>query len=97
MAVKASLACAWANACSETQARQLSLVAQMGKELIEFGLNTLAHATEQQRNQGGQGQLALASEGTGVIGMGCVQEKFGRAQARGKIAISELRAMLLDE
>ena len=58
----------------------------MGKELIEFGLNTLAHATEQRRNQGGQGELALASEGTGVIGMGCVQEKFGKAQARGKIA-----------
>ena len=84
MAVKDSLARAWAKACSETQARQLSLVAQMGKELIEFGLNTLAHATEQQRNQGGQGQLALASEGTGVIGMGCVQEKFARAQARDK-------------
>ena len=38
-----------------------------------------------QRDQGWQGQLALAREGRGMIGMGRVQEKFGRAQARGKI------------
>ena len=38
-----------------------------------------------QRDQGCQGQLALAREGRGMIRMGRVQEKFGRAQARGKI------------
>ena len=43
-------------------------------------------ATEHQRDQGWQGQLALAREGVGMIGMGRVQEKFGRTQARGKIA-----------
>ena len=32
-----------------------------------------------------QRQLALAREGRGVIGMGRVQEKFGRAQVRSKI------------
>jgi len=67
-------------------AHQLRVVVQVGKELIEFGLNTLAHATEHQRHQGWQGQLALACEGRWVIGIGRVQEKFGRAQARGKIA-----------
>jgi len=40
-------------------------------------------ATEHQRDQGWQGQLALAREGVGMIGMGCVQEKFSRTQARG--------------
>lgn len=67
-------------------AHQLSLVVQMRKKLIEFGLNALAHTAEHQRDQGRQGQLALAREGAGMIGMGRVQEKFARAQARGKIA-----------
>ena len=66
-------------------AHQLRLVVQMRKEPIEFGLNTLAHAAEHQRNHGWQGQLALAGEGAGTIGVGRVQEKFGRAYARGKI------------
>ena len=66
-------------------AHQLRLVVQMRKELIELGLNALAHATEHQRDQGWQGQLALASEGVRMIGMGRVQEEFGRVQARGKI------------
>jgi hypothetical protein len=38
-----------------------------------------------QRDQGWQGQLALAGEGVGMFGVGGVQEKFGRAYARGKI------------
>ena len=38
-----------------------------------------------QRDQGWLGQLALAREGRGMIGMGRVQEKLGRAQTRGKI------------
>ena len=66
-------------------AHQLRLVVQMRKELIEFGLNTLAHTAEHQRDQGWQGQLALAGEGVGMFGVGGVQEKFGRAYARGKI------------
>ena len=67
-------------------AHQLRLVVQLRKELIEFGLNTLAHTAEHQRDQGWQGQLALAGEGVGMIGMSGVQKKFGRTQARGKIA-----------
>ena len=66
-------------------AHQLRLVVQLRKELIEFGLNTLAHTAEHQRDQGWQGQLALAGEGVGMFGVGGVQEKFGRAYARGKI------------
>ena len=38
-----------------------------------------------QRDHGWQGQLALAREGVRMIGMGRAQEKFGRAQVRGKI------------
>ena len=34
----------------------------------------------------GKGEPALAREGVGMIGMGRVQEKFGRTQALGKIA-----------
>jgi hypothetical protein len=66
-------------------AHQLRLVVQMGKELIEFGLNAFAHAAEQQRDQGWQWQFSLACEGSGMIGMGRIQEKFGRAQTSGKI------------
>ena len=73
-------------AARQKLARQLRLFVQMGKVFIEFGLHALAHATEHQRHQSWQGQLALASEGTGVIGTGCVQEKFSRTQACGKIA-----------
>jgi hypothetical protein len=57
----------------------------MRKELTEFRLNTLAHTAQHQRDQGWQGQLALEREGAGMIGMGRVQEKFGKANARGKI------------
>ena len=39
----------------------------------------------------GKGEPALAREGVGMIGMGRVQEKFGRAQARGKINKKESR------
>jgi hypothetical protein len=44
-----------------------------------------AHTAEHQRDQGWQGQLALAGEGVGMFGVGRVQEKFGRTYARGKI------------
>ncbi len=58
----------------------------MGKKLIEFALNTFAHAAEQQRNQGRQWQFALAREGSGMNQMDYVQKKFSRKQALGKIA-----------
>ena len=68
-------------------AHQLSSLAQMCKELIEFALNAFSHATEHQCYQGRQWQFSLTREGRGMIGMGRVQEKFGRAQTRGKIDI----------
>ena len=41
----------------------------------------LAH----QRDQGWQGQLALARGGSGMVRMGRIQEEFGRAKTRGKV------------
>ena len=66
-------------------AHQLGSLAQMRKEFVEFALNAFSHAAEQQRNQGWQWQFALAREGRGMIGMDCVQEKFGRAKTLCKI------------
>lgn len=67
-------------------AYQLGPAVQMGKELIKFRLNALAHATEHQRHQSWQGQFALTREGAGVIGMGRMREKFVGAQACVKLA-----------
>ena len=46
-------------------AQRLGLLAQMGEELIQFGLHALAHARVHEGNQGGQGQLAAAGKGAG--------------------------------
>jgi hypothetical protein len=65
-------------------AHQLRSVFQVGKELVEFALMFLRmplsiSATRWQR------QFALAGESGWMIEMGCVHEKFGRAQMRRKI------------
>ena len=57
----------------------------MRKELVKLGLDALAHAAEQQRDQGWQGQLALARERSGMIGMDRQLTKLGRLQVRGKV------------
>ena len=57
----------------------------MRKELVKLGLDALAHAAEQQRDQCRQGQLALARERSGMIGMDRQLTKLGGLQVRGKV------------
>ena len=50
-------------------AHRLGLLAQMGEEQIELGLNALAHAREHEGNQRGERQLAAARKGARMIGV----------------------------
>jgi len=63
---------------------QLSLLAQMSKELIQFSLDALAHAAEQQRDHCWQRQLAKPRKRAGMVAMDRRQSKFSRLQMRGK-------------
>ncbi|OXC74879.1 hypothetical protein BSU04_29915 [Caballeronia sordidicola] len=50
-------------------AEQLCLLLQMGEELVQFGLDALAHAGEHQCNQCRQGQFATTLERRGMLGI----------------------------
>ncbi|CAD6561245.1 hypothetical protein LMG28727_07371 [Paraburkholderia kirstenboschensis] len=50
-------------------AQQLGLLLQMGEELVQFGLDALAHAREHQGDQCRQGQFATTSERRGMLGI----------------------------
>ena len=70
MAVVESLARACANACPDTYlAQQLCLLLQMSEELVQFGLDALAHAGEHQCDQCRQGQFATTLKRGGMLGI----------------------------
>lgn len=48
-------------------AHRLGALFKMGEELVEFSLDTLAHAAQKQCQQCGQGQLAVAGECVGEV------------------------------
>jgi hypothetical protein len=50
-------------------AQQLCLLLQMGEELVQFGLDALAHAGEHQCDQCRQGQFATTLERRGMLGI----------------------------
>ena len=64
---------------------QLRLLAQMRKELVQLGLDALAHAAEQDRDQSWQGQLALARECSGTIAVDRRLTELSRLQMRCKV------------
>ena len=66
-------------------ANQLSLLLQVRKKHIEFGLKAHAHAAQQQRHQSGQRQLALPGKCFWVRRMTGLQEKFGGLHVRGEV------------
>ena len=65
--------------------RQLSLLLQVRKELVQFGLNALAQAGQQDRYQRRQRQLPAPREGVGMLGITGLLVEFSGLQVNGKI------------
>ena len=64
--------------------RQLNLLLQISKELVQLGLNALAQAGKQERYKRRQRQVSSPRECLGMLGMTGLLMEFSGLQVNGK-------------